>query len=335
MVDGPRRSLRPQYGSRCLAARLKGGCFRSTLEVVTREGDEHGRSRRYAGAALAAAALLVTVPAAAHAGGDEGIDLGTAGGLNYRVNISDDFGGDALSSFVACLGGARPIAGGIDLQGSATASRMGGSYPVKEFGPLIWRTTGHNLIGGTMDMSFFGICREKQPTMTRFPSVTRPFNPNKQRTVRAPCPQGFRVTGGGIQSSNPLVSANRPYDGKDEDKKPDDGWKVTALNLQPIPEELTAHASCRKAGSWDLKYLREEGTVGGGSSTVSTDICPAGVVAGGGASISGAAGTVRLHETYPADVGDIDETPEDGWTTSLRNGGMGPANGVFYAICKV
>ena len=55
---------------------------------------------------------------------------------------------------------------------------------------------------------------------------------------------------------------------------------------------------------------------------------------GGGASISGPAGLVRLHETYPADLGDMDDTPSDGWTTSVRNESVDTAAGVFYAICK-
>jgi hypothetical protein len=302
---------------------------------VSGDGLRHGSWRCGVGAGLVALALAgLTAPAATQAGGDDGTDLGTAGGLNYRVNISPDFVGASFDSFVSCLDGSRPVAGGIDLEGSATTSRMGSTYPAKEGDLRMWRSAGHNLGAGSMDMSFFAVCREVQPRLSTFRRADRPFPVDKRRTVRAACPDGFRVTGGGVHAVNPLVSASAPYDGRDADAHPDDGWKATAKNLFPQPDELTAFASCRKAGTWDLEYVKGQSTVSGGL-VVDGDIpCLDGAVTGGGASITGPSGLVRLHETYPSDAGDLNEVPADAWFASVRNGAMSTVPAVLYAICK-
>ena len=212
---------------------------------------------------------------------------------------------------------------------------MGGTYPSVE-GSSLWRSVGKNLGGGTMDMSFFGICREAGASGLKFASRTRNYNPDKKASVKARCPDGYRVVGGGIESPDPLVMATIPYDANDVDLKPDDGWKASAVNNDDIKRELTAHATCRKAGGWDLAYRSEEGGVAGGSTVSGSQTCTQGdAVTGGGGAISGALGTVRVHETYPVDLGDVDdETPENAWTTGLTNTGVGLASGVVHAICR-
>jgi hypothetical protein len=295
-----------------------------------------GGWRRGTWIALAAAALGgLVLPPSAHAGLETGTDLGTEKGLNYRVSVAEDFVGNSFNSFVACLDGARPIAGGIDLEFSAELARMGSTYPAQEGDLLEWRSQGYNLLGGTMDMSFFAVCRKVEPSMWKFRSASKPVASAAIETVKAACKPGFEVTGGGLQSANPRVLASAPYDGGDKDKKPDDGWKATALNDDPSARDLLAYASCRKAGTWDLQYLKtKQQAIGSDASAASTDVCTDGVVTGGGASIVGTTGLTRLHESYPADFGDADETPADAWTSSLRNGSGAATSGTFYAICK-
>ena len=288
-----------------------------------------------AGIAALLIAVLLGAPAAARAG-DASDDLGNAGGMNYRANIAEDFVGSGYNSFVNCLEGDRPISGGVDLGNSATASRMGGTYPVDEDG-FIWRSAGYNLVGGMMDLSFFGICRESDPSMMKFRSATKSFNPDKKRTVRVACPDGFRAIGGGIEAANPLVAATVPYDAGDPDKKPDDGWRATAVNAFGAKADLTAHVSCRKAESWDLKYKSEGFSVGDTASAAASTICqPGAAVTGGGTAIAGPGGSVRVHETFPVDFGDVENTtPEDGWQGNVRNDGMSSAQAVTHAICRV
>jgi hypothetical protein len=279
--------------------------------------------------------LVLGAPAVARAG-DEGTDLGNAGGMNYRVSIFEDFSGPAFNSFAACLDGDRPISGGIDLEGTGNASRMGGTYPAKEGSIRLWRSQGLNLVGGMMDMSFFAICREIDASLMKLRSVTRPFNPGKKRTVKVACPDGFRAIGGGIESPEPLVTATVPYDAGDNDKKPDDGWKAAAVNASAVERDLTAHVSCRKAGSWELHYENLDFGIGGGLTASAGVLCTPGDLTGGGASIAGPDGTVRVHESFPIDAGDAGNvTPADGWHGSLTNGEMGSTSGTVHAICKV
>ena len=294
------------------------------------------QGRRLGGLAVVAVALAgVIAPVAAHGGDDTGVDLGTEKGLNYRVSIAEDFAGSSFNSFVACLDGARPIAGGIDVEFSAGLARMGSTYPAQEGDLLEWRSQGYNLLGGTMDMGFFAVCRKVEPSMWKFRSASKSVASAAIETVKATCKKGFEVTGGGLQSANPRVLASAPYDGSDKDKKPDDGWKATALNDDPTTRDLLAYASCRKAGTWDLQYLKtKQQAIGSDASAASTDVCTDGVVTGGGASIVGTTGLTRLHESYPADFDDANDTPADGWTSSVRNASASSTSATFYAICK-
>jgi hypothetical protein len=253
--------------------------------------------------------------------------------MNYRVSVSEDFMGPSFNSFANCAEGARPISGGIDLEGSAATSLMGATYPALEVS-RIWRSVGRNEGVGAMDMSFFAVCRALDPGAFRFRSETKPVNPGKRRSVRAPCPNGFRAIGGGLEFGQGLAVATAPYDGRDPDKKPDDGWRARAVNGAPSQAELTAHVSCREAGTWTLAYEREAFLVGGGSSALSTAICEEGAATGGGGTIAGP-GAVRLHEAYPVDFGDVEDTiPENGWQLSVRNSSMGSAEAVVHAVCK-
>lgn len=299
-------------------------------------GGQRGLRGRGRWLALAAVALGGLVLPAAYAGDETGTNLGTEKGLNYRVNLVEDYVGTApLDSFVACRDGDRPIAGGVDVELPDGQARIGGTYPAQEGGVREWRSVGQNLLGGDMDMSFFAVCRKVEPSLTRFPSAIRTFASGEMKSLKAACPNGFEVTGGGVRGPNPSIMGSVPYDAKDHDHKPDDGWKVTAVNSQSgIEEELQAFASCRRAGDWDLSYVKEKLTIGTDATGEATEICTHGVVTGGGASITGENGLTRMLETYPADFGDSDTTPADGWTSSLRNGSASATDGVAHAVCR-
>ena len=303
---------------------------------MSRGGSERGLRRSGLLLALAALALAGLILPAAAPAGDESTDLGSEKGLNYRVNIAEDYPGTTpFDSFAACADGDRPISGGIDLELSAGQSRMGGTYPAQEGELYEWRSVGTNLLGGSMDMSFFAVCRKLEPGVMKFRSAAKPLDGTQRKSVKAACPKGFEVTGGGVHApADLLIQATAPYDGKDSDHKPDDGWKATAIPNFDTDADLLAYASCRRASSWDLKYVKEKVVVGSNSEGVGTEVCTDGVVTGGGGSIVGDGGLTRMHETYPADVGDGDDTPADGWTTSFRNGGASATNFTDYAICK-
>lgn len=60
--------------------------------------------------------------------------------------------------------------------------------------------------------------------------------------VQAKCPKGTRVSAGGFELG-PDIRASAPYDGKDADKAPDDGWRIIAQDGTG-GGSATVHAVC-------------------------------------------------------------------------------------------
>jgi hypothetical protein len=287
------------------------------------------------GTTLVCAVVLVAfapVPAA-HAGGP-GDDLGSVAGINYRGKLSADFPVGGFDSFAGCVDDSVVIGGGGDIEGLGTQGRLRATYrSVNGFSPNSWRTALVNLSGGTKDMSFFAICKESGKRGLKYVTAKRKFEPGQRRSVKAKCPDGYRVLGGGIYSVDPIVTTTAPFDGKDDDSKPDDGWKATAVNNHALEQKLEAQAVCRKSGTWQLAY-KSTGVGAAGNTTASAGVlCIEGTVVGGGASINGPKGDVRLQESYPKDSGGAD-TP-DGWSAGLTNLGADQASGAVHAICKL
>ena len=244
-----------------------------------------------------------------------------------------DFGVGGFDSFAACVDDGVVISGGGNIEGSGTQGRMRSTYRAVEGGFSEWRTSLVNLSGAAKDMSFFAICKESGMNGLKYVTAKRSLEPDQRRSVKAKCPDGYRVVGGGIFLPDPVVSATAPYDGRDNDSKPDDGWKATAVNNQAIERKLKAQAVCRKAGTWKLAYKSTGVGAAGGTTASAGVLCTEGTVVGGGALIKGPKDEVRLQESYPADTGGAD-TP-DGWSAGLTNLGASQASGAVHAICKL
>jgi hypothetical protein len=281
-------------------------------------------------------ALILSAPALA---GETGTDLGSSAGINYRVAAFPDFVGPSFSSFVNCLPGDVAISGGIEIGGLPAEGRMGSSArgaPGLDGTRRTWRTTGHNLVAGTKDMNFYGVCKESGKKGIRFASGKRKgVDPGEKGTAKARCPDGYRVIGGGIISVDPIVLATVPFDGGDSDAKPDDGWKASAVNNQGVARAVRAQAICRKARAWDLAYHRAEVAINGNSSITASQLCSGGVVTGGGAEIVGPAGTGRLFSSFPFDDADMGFMPSEGWLATVTNLTGTQQSGSVHAICKV
>lgn len=67
---------------------------------------------------------------------------------------------------------------------------------------------------------------------------------NVDATVKAPCPKGTRVVGGGFGYFPSDLLASVPYDGGDKDKAPDDGWKIRLRDGTSVPQGNYVTASC-------------------------------------------------------------------------------------------
>lgn len=68
-------------------------------------------------------------------------------------------------------------------------------------------------------------------------------------STKATCPSGSIAVGGGVhvpgETELSHVIASRPWDGKDRNKAPEDGWRAGVRNEAPHSLSITVHAVCR------------------------------------------------------------------------------------------
>jgi hypothetical protein len=69
--------------------------------------------------------------------------------------------------------------------------------------------------------------------------------PGETRALRARCPRGTKVTGGGSATPG-LKLASRPYDGGDKGKAPDDGWAARTHYEGDLRTKHVVQAICLK-----------------------------------------------------------------------------------------
>lgn len=146
-------------------------------------------------------------------------------------------------------------------------------------------------------------------------------------TVKAECPAGQHVISGGMGTFNGyggiLLTGSYPYDGRDKDAAPDDGWKVDVTNRGGL--EVAAYALCSKQ-RWTYVHKAFEfprfddgkGSVACGKGTH--------VISGGGR-----AGT--LIGLLPGDGKDSDKRPDDKFTVHTESGATKKTRGVAWATC--
>jgi len=298
-------------------------------------------ARRLTTLALLTLATAAVVAASGWARGDESVDLGTAKGLNYRVTPFENFAGAGFSSFASCAEGAAAVSGGVDIVASGAEGRMGETKPIlgDDFrrrhgseGATGWRTSASDLSGGPKDINFFAVCKASGAGGIKYRRLKRSYDPGEEKTVKARCPDGYRVIGGGLESPNPVVVATAPFDAGDQDQKPDDGWRVRAVNAFGLEQTLRAHAVCRKAGAWDLSYESENVAITGGTTLPASATCPSGgAITGGGAKVKPGPGSGRVFEMYPAGG----TPPREDWHVGITNPSMPQITATVYAICRV
>jgi len=80
-----------------------------------------------------------------------------------------------------------------------------------------------------------------------YPTRSAVATPGSSRTVSAPCPKGAHVLGGGgyvsSEYESALISHSYPYDGRDRDSRPDDGWKVRGTAFDAFVR-ISAYVVC-------------------------------------------------------------------------------------------
>jgi hypothetical protein len=275
--------------------------------------------RRGAGLALAGAFLLGAGSAAADT------NLGRAGGVTYIVDTTPSAPAPYPAQAVAaCPETMHPLGGGIYPSGDAGQAWVEG---LDGWGvPLGWWGYFMNASGPEKTADVFAMCTAKRVRQERaHTSVPE----GQARTRRARCPNGTRVTGGGangLQPSGRIVSSH-PFDGRDKDRVPDDGWAARAYRFPGGTYGdlyVDAHCLAGKGASKRLGYKTSSGP--------SVD-CPddAHLTGGGIRHRASDASVAWINTSAPIDTvlgGDTDDIPDDFWYGRL------PAYPrTIYAIC--
>lgn len=151
---------------------------------------------------------------------------------------------------------------------------------------------------------------------------------------KAKCPAGTTVVGGGFLVSGDhlaKVVASVPYDGKDQDKKTDDGWKATAESVSAVSRTLMTYAMCAK--NLKVRYRTADALASAAITGLSIPCLEGEEVVGGGGSIEGDHASLEMAGTQPIDGPDPSPDPGEGWMVTFNNdsGVSQPMRGV--AVC--
>ena len=210
--------------------------------------------------------------------GFDGADVGSIVDDGYRA-YAINAGAKArdLTTWAACIKNSPPlinytttnytmpatIGSGVDTASCFSGEVMGGGLntnaptaDVVEFEAFHPKFDGAKLAPTevTFALSKIGAAGAIDYTVQRFCSdanlkhvyrTTVTFT-NVVATVKAPCPKGTRVVGGGFGYFPSDLLGSVPYDGGDKDKAPDDGWKIRLRDSTSVPQSNYVTASCLK-----------------------------------------------------------------------------------------
>jgi hypothetical protein len=160
--------------------------------------------------------------------------------------------------------------------------------------------------------------------------------PDAQTAKTAKCPSGTHVTGGGAYTDGPTVddevATSAPVDGKDLDKRPDDGWLAEINTGAGAAREIEAYAICAAFGK--LQYLSSSTSVGPNDDATTHVACPEGTrPLGGGVATTSASTAVALRRTFPWNRPNSDMF-WDGWLGTANNLGAKSRTVTAYVICR-
>jgi hypothetical protein len=151
---------------------------------------------------------------------------------------------------------------------------------------------------------------------------------HRQTAKVANCPPGTVVTGGGAYSTGTSlaveVATTAPYDDRDRNRRPEDGWKAE-VNTGAGAETITSYAIC--APFTGVAYVHKALKLPAQKRRGTHVSCPSAafrVLGGGGLTSS------RSTKSVLATTGTDDE---GGWGASANNGTSKPKRLTVYAVC--
>jgi len=157
------------------------------------------------------------------------------------VESESPYGAGVLSggTAVAC-GGGEVTSGGLGSDSSSAdlieLEALEHSFNGKDPAYNVL-SAGFTKEGAAIDVTTFGLCTTEALEHRYKDRII--FGPGG--SVKAKCPKGTRVLGGGFSRYPTDLIASAPFDGKDADGAPDDGWKVKMTTSAPIAGFAYAH----------------------------------------------------------------------------------------------
>lgn len=150
----------------------------------------------------------------------------------------------------------------------------------------------------------------------------------EQGSRKLACPREMQVVSGGAftggSSLEDEVADSAPYDGKDDDKKPDDGWKAS-INAGAGSVEFQTWAICSDTLKLTYRSRPSEDALQG---EFGTPPCPVGTLAvGGGMEVKGRSIDTPLKGSRPTQTGDA-------WSSYAFSPNFPPGlKGVAHSVC--
>ena len=286
--------------------------------------------------------MLAVVPAAllSPAVGFADTVLGTENGLTYVTDSEAAVPNQPSAPVAECPAGQKVIGGGGDAHATSLEGILASAAP--EDGPDadvkpddMFRAYTFNTAATSSQAMVWAICA---PGKTRYEREDAGLRVNRVKSIRAHCPDGTSVVGGGAyltgSNSEIFISATRPWDSRDKGKKPDDGWFVRAANVAGSRKVMTAHAMCRSDLSIDPfggfgSTSPGAGGAGGGCDSAQDSLT------GPGGEIKGTDSTlVRISAVLPQDNSlEAGAIPDDGAFVQAENLTTGSAPFGAFGIC--
>ncbi len=138
------------------------------------------------------------------------------------------------------------------------------------------------------------------------------------------------VTGGGVGTSAGLddgyVVRSYPY------PAPIGAWGATVHNAGTHEGHMYVTAICAPG---DYSYISQTKVIGPLKQARAQARCPQNThVVGGGANATGDLTQVHLNASYPRDLGDADDAPDDAWRVKADDLDPGTRTLTVHAVCK-
>ena len=284
--------------------------------------------------------LALASSAVAGLGPVPGKGLGTSHGLRYVVGTYGNVQPGGIPVETPCAEAHAAVGGGVDVTGSPKTSRFSSSLPEDDSGDVgfdpddFWLAEVQNLVSQVKTIRVYAVCRKAGlDGLTYVFSPAHNVEPNSVENVSVHCPTGTRAVSGGVGHTSGTVTQSSPFDAlADENKRPDDGWRIRAYNDDVVDSHmLGAVAVCLDAGQEKVRYRSNGINVGTGKARTFHANCPKRMsVIGGGLYIRGAPGSGFAHSSLPRDsAADRNSIPDDRWAVTV----IGGASAKAYAIC--